>query len=77
MMASCMFAAGIDFDEGYHVPASFDKILITNSDGTAIQNTVDYIQSGSTISLLGDFNLKMSININKKSHAKSRQKAEE
>ncbi|MBQ7155945.1 MAG: hypothetical protein IJR85_10390 [Synergistaceae bacterium] len=41
-------------------------MLITNSDGTAIQNAVDHIQSGGTISLSGDFKLmKDSINIKK------------
>ncbi len=60
------FAADIDLGEGYHVPASFDKILITSSDGTAIQNAVEHIQSGGTITLSGDFKLKKgSINIKK------------
>ena len=59
------FAADIDLGEGYHVPASFDKILITSSDGTAIQNAVEHIQSGGTITLSGDFKLAKTINIKK------------
>ena len=40
--------------------------MITSSDGTAIQNAVEHIQSGGTISLSGDFKLKKdSINIKK------------
>ena len=59
------FAADIDLGEGYHVPAGFDKILITSSDGTAIQNAVEHIQSNGTITLSGDFLLKREINIRK------------
>ena len=59
------FAADIDLGEGYHVPAGFDKILITSSDGTAIQNAVEHIQSGGVISLSGDFLLNKGINIKK------------
>ena len=60
------FAADIDLGEGYHVPSGFSSILITSSDGTAIQNAVDNIQSGGTISLSGDFKLKKdNINIKK------------
>ena len=66
MLTGCAFAADIDLGEGYHVPSDFTSILITSSDGTAIQNAVDHIQSGGTISLSGDFYLKKdSINIKK------------
>ncbi|MBR1485968.1 MAG: hypothetical protein IJ597_01760 [Synergistaceae bacterium] len=60
------FAADIDLGEGYHVSSGFSNILITSSDGTAIQNAVENIADGGTISLSGDFKLKNgSINIKK------------
>ena len=43
----------------------FDKILITSSDGTAIQNAVDHIKDGGTVELSGEFKLKKNISINK------------
>ncbi|MBR0093806.1 MAG: hypothetical protein IJP91_00855 [Synergistaceae bacterium] len=66
MLTGCALAADIDLGEGYHVPSGFSSVLITSSDGTAIQNAVDHIQSGGTIFLSGDFKLKKdSINIKK------------
>ncbi|MBQ7562155.1 MAG: hypothetical protein IJS99_10080 [Synergistaceae bacterium] len=62
--AGCAFA-GVDLGEGYHVPENFSSVLITSSDGTAIQNAVSHIQDGGTILLSGDFNLVMQINIKK------------
>ena len=61
----CAFAADIDLGEGYHVPRNFASVLITSSDGTAIQNAVNYIQDGGTISLEGEFKLNRTINIKK------------
>ena len=58
-------AADIDLGEGYHVPSNFSSVLITNSDGTAIQNAAERIQAGGTILLSGSFNLKKNINIKK------------
>ncbi|MBQ8691931.1 MAG: hypothetical protein IJ520_02170, partial [Synergistaceae bacterium] len=58
-------AADIDLGEGYHVPSNFSSVLITNSDGTAIQNAVEHIQVGGVILLSGTFNLKRNINIKK------------
>ena len=46
IFADSSFAADIGLGEGYHVPDGFDKILITSSDGTAIQNAVDHIKDG-------------------------------
>ncbi|MBQ6775609.1 MAG: hypothetical protein IJP53_04040 [Synergistaceae bacterium] len=63
--SGCALAADIDLGEGYHVPASFDRILITSSDGTAIQNAIDHIQNGGVVSLSGDFSLKHCIEIKK------------
>ena len=66
MLTGCALAADIDLGEGYHVPSGFSSVLITSSDGTAIQNAVDHIQSGGVIYLSGDFKLKKdSINIKK------------
>ena len=58
-------AADIDLGEGYHVPSNFSSVLITSSDGTAIQNAVEHIQAGGVILLSGSFNLKRNINIKK------------
>ena len=63
VFTGCAFAADIDLGEGYHMPRNFDSILITSSDGTAIQNAVEYIQDGGTISLEGEFKLNRTINI--------------
>ena len=65
ILTGCAFAADIDLGEGYHVPDGFEEILITNSDGTAIQNAVDHIADGGTVELSGDFLLKREINIKK------------
>ena len=65
MFEGCSFAADIDLGEGYHVPTNFSSVLITNSDGTAIQNAVERIKAGGTILLSGDFKLKRTINIKK------------
>ena len=65
IFAGSSFAADIDLGEGWHVRDGFDKILITSSDGTAIQNAVDYIKDGGTVELSGEFNLKKNISINK------------
>ena len=64
IFAGCAFAV-IDLGEGYNVPENFSSVIITSSDGTAIQNAVERIQSGGTILLSGDFNLKRDINIKK------------
>ena len=56
-------AENVNLGEGYNVPQGFSSILITNSDGTAIQNAVENIQDGGTIILSGDFKLKRDINI--------------
>ncbi len=69
VFAGSTFAADIDLNENYHVPDGFSSILITSSDGTAIQNAVDYIKAGGTITLSGNFYLKKSIVSKKKSHA--------
>ena len=63
VLAGCSFAADVDLGEGYHVPTNFSSVLITSSDGTAIQNAVERIQAGGTILLSGDFKLKRTINI--------------
>ena len=65
IFADSSFAADIGLGEGYHVPDGFDKILITSSDGTAIQNAVDHIKDGGTVELSGKFLLKKNISINK------------
>ena len=65
---ACAFAATkkkINLGEGYNAPSGFKSILITSSDGTAIQNAVDNIQAGGTILLSGDFKLQKMINIKK------------
>ena len=58
-------AENVNLGEGYNVPQGFSSIIITNSDGTAIQNAVENIQDGGTIILSGDFKLKRDINIKK------------
>ena len=65
MFAGSSFAADIDLGEGWHVQDGFDKILITSSDGTAIQNAVDHIKDGGTVELSGEFLLKRNIVIKK------------
>ena len=65
MLTGYAFATDIDLGEGYHAPDGFSSILITNSDGTAIQNAVDHIKDYGVISLSGDFLLKREINIKK------------
>ena len=69
MMITFMFAgsaeAVIDLGEGYNVPDGFSSILITSSDGKAIQHAVERIQEGGTVLLSGNFNLKNTINIKK------------
>ena len=65
IFAGSAFAADIDLGEGYHVPSGFASVLITNSNGTAIQNAVEHIKDGGTIFLSGSFNLVRSINIKK------------
>lgn len=65
VFAGSTFAADIDLGENYHVPDGFSSILITSSDGTAIQNAVDHIQAEGTITLSGDFHLKKSIVVKK------------
>ena len=65
IFAGNSFGADIDIGEGYHVQDGFSSILITNSDGTAIQNAVDHIKDGGTVELSGDFKLKRNITINK------------
>ncbi len=64
LISGCAFAE-VDLGEGYHVPEIFSSVLITSSDGTAIQNAVERIQDGGTILLSGNFNLKRNINIKK------------
>ena len=64
MFTGCA-SASINLGEGYYVPENFSSVLITSSDGTAIQNAVERIQSGGTILLSGDFVLKENINIKK------------
>ncbi len=64
LTAGCSFA-DVDLGEGYHRPEGFSEVYITNSDGTAIQNAVDNIQEGGTITLAGTFKLKEGINIKK------------
>ena len=64
ILAGCS-SAEVDLGEGYHRPEGFSEVYITNSDGTAIQNAVDNIQEGGTITLAGTFNLKKGINIKK------------
>ena len=49
IFADSVFVADIDLGEDYHVPEIFSSVLITSSDGTAIQNAVDHIQDGGTI----------------------------
>lgn len=65
IFAGSSFGADVDLGEGYHVPAGFSSILITSSDGKAIQHAVERIQNGGTILLSGNFKLKNSINIKK------------
>lgn len=65
IFAGNAFAADIDLGEGYYVPEGFSSVLITSSDGTAIQNAVNHIKNGGTILLSGNFNLKRNINIKK------------
>lgn len=65
IFAGNAFAADIDLGEGYRVPEGFSSVLITSSDGTAIQNAVNHIQADGTILLSGTFNLKRNINIKK------------
>ena len=65
LVSSSAFAADIDLGEGYHVPQNFSSVLIASSDGTAIQNAVNNIQSGGTIFLSGNFLLTKTINIKK------------
>ena len=65
IFAGSTFAADIDLGEDYHVPSIFTSVLITSSDGTAIQNAIDHIQDGGTILLSGNFNLRKNINIKK------------
>lgn len=65
---ACASAAAkkkIDLGEGYNAPSGFKSILITSSDGTAIQNAVENIKAGGTILLSGDFKLQKTINIKK------------
>ena len=64
VLAGCAFASDVDIGEDYHMPQGFSSILITSSDGTAIQNAVENIADGGTIFLSGDFKLATgSINI--------------
>ena len=65
IFACSAFAADIDLGEDCHVPDGFSSVLITSSDGTAIQNAVEHIQDGGTIELSGNFYLKKTINIKK------------
>ena len=62
LISGCAFA-DIDLGEGYHVPEIFSSVLITNSDGKAIQNTVERIQDGGTILLSGNINIKKNITL--------------
>ena len=65
IFAGSAFAADIDLGEGCHVQDGFSNVLITSSDGTAIQNAVERIKDGGTIELSGDFKLNKTINIKK------------
>ena len=65
VFTGCSYAADIDLGEGYHAPQGFSSIYIVSSDGTAIQNAVENINDGGTITLSGNFNLKRDINIKK------------